>query len=81
MINYDLCRYYTDVSLFPVDASARWGCIETAAADKFVLSRDGIEFDILSLAFGGFAIARTGGRLRVITGSMTHGRDRDLFFN
>lgn len=40
-----------------------------------------MEFDILSLVFVGFAIARTGGRLRVITGSMTHGGDRDLFFN
>lgn len=40
-----------------------------------------MEFDILSLVFVGFAFARTGGRLRVITGSMTHGGDRDLFFN
>lgn len=33
MINYDMCRYYTDVSLFPVDATARWECIETAAVE------------------------------------------------
>lgn len=50
------------------------------APDKLVPFRSGMEFDTLSLAVVGFMIPHTGGRLHVITGSVTHGGDRDLFF-